>query len=127
MTQFQRIVCLVLVVCGFALPVTLSAQAPDTAKPATPAAPGIAQTDQQKKGEALFLKNCALCHIHTNQKAQLKIQASTELVGLFQKPTTTEAGVRRMLMQGLPGFMPSFQYALEPKDHDDLVAYLKVR
>lgn len=121
MTQFRKTVCLVLVVCGFALPAALGAQE------AGAATPGVAQTDQQKKGEALFLKNCALCHIHTNQKAQLKIQASTELVGLFKKPTTTEAAVRQRLMQGVPGLMPSFQYALEPKDHDDLVAYLKVR
>ena len=121
MTQVQRVVCLVLVVCGFALPVALRAQESGAATPGAP------QTDQQKKGEALFLKNCALCHIHTAQKANLKIQASTELVGLFKKPTTTEAAVRQRLMQGIPGLMPSFQYALEPKDHDDLVAYLKIR
>ena len=121
MTQFRRIVCLVLVACGLALPVALRAQESGAVAPGTP------QTDQQKKGEALFLKNCALCHIHTAQKAQLKIQASTELIGLFKKPTTTEAGVRQRLMQGLPGLMPAFQYALEPKDHDDLVAYLKIR
>ena len=121
MTEVRRIVCLVLVVCGFAVPVALRAQESSAATPGTP------QTDQQKKGEALFLKNCALCHIHTAQKAQLKIQASTELIGLFKKPTTNEAAVRRLLMQGLPGFMPGFQYALEPKDHDDLVAYLKIR
>jgi mono/diheme cytochrome c family protein len=123
MTRVRRIVSLVLVIWGFAVPVALRAQESDAA----PATAGTPQTDQQKKGEALFLKNCALCHIHTAQKAQLKIQASTELIGLFKKPTTTEAAVRRLLMQGLPGFMPSFQYALEPKDHDDLVAYLKIR
>src|SRR5438552_14341108 len=104
MTQVRRIACLVLVVCGFvAAPVALRAQESGGATPGTP------QTDQQKKGEALFLKNCALCHIHTAQKAQLKIQSSTELIGLFKKPTTTEVAVRQRLMQGLPGLMPSFQ------------------
>jgi mono/diheme cytochrome c family protein len=121
MTQFQRIVCVGLVVCGCALPVALRAQESGAATPGAP------QTDQEKKGEALFLKNCALCHIHTAQKANLKIQASTELVGLFKKPTTTEAAVRQRLMEGIPRLMPSFQYALQPQDHDDLVAYLKIR
>ncbi len=88
---------------------------------------GAPQTDQQFRGEALFLKNCALCHIHTAQKGRLKIQASTELIGLFKRPTTTEAAVRRILQNGVTGLMPSFQYALSSSELDDLVAYLKIR
>jgi mono/diheme cytochrome c family protein len=97
------------------------------AQSARPASPGVPKTDQELRGEALFLKNCALCHIHTAQKERLKVQASGELIGLFQKATTTEAAVRRVLQQGLPGLMPTFQYALPPGDMDDVVAYLKIR
>jgi mono/diheme cytochrome c family protein len=85
------------------------------------------QTDQQFRGEALFLKNCALCHIHTAQKGRLKIQASTELIGLFKRPTTTEDAVRRILQNGVSGLMPTFRYALSSSEMDDLIAYLKIR
>lgn len=103
---------------------------PVVAAPAAQSAssePGMPQTDQQFRGEALFLKNCALCHIHTAQKRALKIQASTELIGHFKKPTTTETSARQVLQRGVPGLMPAFQYALSPNDIDDLVAYLKIR
>jgi mono/diheme cytochrome c family protein len=117
----REIACILLLVCLFAFPVVLTAQAQESTPPGTP------RTDQEKRGEALFLKNCALCHIHTAQKARLKIQASSELIGLFRKSSTTEAGVRQRVQQGVPGVMPTFQYALEPKENDDLIAYLKIR
>jgi len=113
--------CLPLLVCLFAVPVDLTAQAQESA----PA--GVPQTDPEKRGEALFLKNCALCHMHTAQKARLKIQASSELIGLFKKAGTTEAGVRQRVQQGLPGLMPTYQYSLESKEQDELIAYLKIR
>ena len=116
-----ELACLPLLVCLFVFPVDLAAQAQESAPP------GIAQTDSEKRGEALFLKNCALCHMHTAQKARLKIQASSELLGLFRKAGTTEAGVRQRLQQGLPGLMPTYQYSLEPKEQDELIAYLKIR
>ena len=116
-----ELVCLSLLVCLFAFPVGLTAQARESAPP------GIPQTDSEKRGEALFLKNCALCHMHTAQKARLKIQASSELIGLFKKAGITEVGVRQRLQQGVPGLMPTYQYSLEPKEHDELIAYLKIR
>ena len=121
MKRAWKISCAFLLVCLSAFPVVLIAQAQQSTPPGTP------QTDQQLRGEALFLKNCALCHIHTAQKAKLKIQASSELTGLFRRPATTEAAVRERLQQGVPGLMPTFQYSLEPNEQDDLVAYLRIR
>jgi len=121
MKLFGALSCLPLLVCLVALPVALRAQAQESAPAGAP------QTDPEKRGEALFLKNCALCHMHTAQKARLKIQASSELIGLFKKTGATEAGVRQRLQQGLPGLMPTFQYSLEPTEQDELIAYLKIR
>ena len=116
----KRITCLLFLVCGVVFPVAMEAQSAATT-------PGTPQTDRQNKGEALFFKNCALCHIFTNQKKELNIQASTELIGLFKKPTVTEAAVRQVLRQGVPGRMPTFEYALQPGEIDDLIAYLRIR
>jgi mono/diheme cytochrome c family protein len=113
--------CVLLLACLSAFPVVVTAQVQESARPGRP------QTDQESRGEALFLKNCALCHIQTAQKAKLKIQASSELIGLFKKPGTSDTGVRQRLLQGVPGLMPTFQYSLESKEQDDLIAYLKVR
>jgi hypothetical protein len=95
-------------------------------EPHAKVAPGKPQTDQQKKGEAIFHKNCHLCHIHTEQKEELKI-ISGELIGLFKQPTTNEANVRQVIQQGIPRLMPSFRYNFEPSEMEDLMAYLKIR
>ena len=55
---------------------------------------GKLQTDEQKRGDAIFHKNCHLCHIATAQKRELKINAD-ELVGLTALALST------------PGFPPA--------------------
>ena len=115
---------LLLLAFTMAFPLALAAQA---GQPAARVAPGKPQTDQQKKGEAIFTKNCHLCHIFSGQKEELKIMASTELIGLFKKPTIAEEGVRQRIQQGIPRLMPSFQYNFGPSEMDDLIAYLKIR
>ena len=95
-------------------------------QPAAKVAPGNPQTDQEKRGEAIFAKNCHLCHTFSEQKQELKIMAS-ELVGLFKKPTINEADVRQRIQQGIPRLMPGFRYNFEPTETDDLIAYLKIR
>ena len=110
-----------------AFPLAPAAQDEPGGRVASGVAPGKPQTDQQKKGEAIFTKNCHLCHIPSAQKEKLKIGASTELIGLFKKPATTEEGVRQRIQQGIPRVMPSFQYNFGPSEMDDLIAYLKIR
>ena len=87
---------------------------------------GKLQTDEQKRGDAVFHKNCHLCHIATGQKRSLKINAD-ELVGLFKRPNISEQGVRQLIQTGIPKRMPSFQYNFTPAEVDDLIAYLKIR
>jgi mono/diheme cytochrome c family protein len=91
------------------------------------AAPGKPQTEAQKRGEALFTKHCPLCHIFTNQKKNLKIQASSDLVGLLKDPDISEDAVRYLILSGVPKKMPGFKYTLEPSELDSLIAYLKIR
>jgi mono/diheme cytochrome c family protein len=111
-----------LLVCGAIAPMPLAAQGP-----AARSLPGVPQTDQQRSGEARFIQNCTLCHVFSAQKKSIGVQASTELVGLFKRPNITEAGVRQIILDGLPRKMPSFKYNFEPREVDDLVAYLKIR
>ena len=87
---------------------------------------GKLQTEEQKRGDAIFHKNCHLCHIATGQKRSLKINAD-ELVGLFQRPNISEQAVRQLIQTGIPKRMPSFQYNFTPAEVNDLIAYLKIR
>ena len=123
MSDFHRIAYLLLLVCGVIFSVTLAAQQ----GPGTRSRPGVPQTDQQRRGEALFVKNCSLCHVFSNQKKTLGIQSPTELVGLFKKPTINDDNVRQTVLEGIPKIMPSFRYNFEPHEVDELIAYLKIR
>ncbi|MBI3047045.1 MAG: cytochrome c [Acidobacteria bacterium] len=87
---------------------------------------GKLETDEQKRGDAVFHKNCHLCHISTAQKRELKINAD-ELVGLFKRPNTSERAVRELIQEGIPKRMPSFRYNFTAAELDDLIAYLKIR
>ena len=122
MSVSRRIACLLLAAGVLVVPTTLPAQQASQAQ-----TPGVPQTEQQKRGEALFLTRCPLCHVHSKQKKDLGIQASTELIGLFKNGGIEDEAVRQRIVQGLPLIMPSFQYALDPKQIDDVIAYLKVR
>lgn len=114
--------CLWLLGSAVMRPTTVAAQG------AAPAAtPGVPKTDQQKSGEALFQQNCTLCHVYSNDKSRYGIQASTQLIGLFKRPAITDDAVRQLILAGLSGRMPSFQYTLVASELDDLIAYLRIR
>lgn len=128
----RRIACLFfLVPILFTFPIALPAQesrehtsdqSNATARKSTAARPAL--NEQQRRGEALFVQNCTLCHMPSNQKKSLGIQAPT-LEGVYGEDAET-AALRQFIQQGLPGKMPGFRYGLDPKDIDDVVAYLKV-
>jgi mono/diheme cytochrome c family protein len=79
--------------------------------------------EQQKSGEALFVQNCTLCHMPTNQKKRLKIQA-LPLEEMYGEDADSDA-LRQFIQRGVPGMMPSFRFGLDPKQIDDIVTYLK--
>ena len=101
------------------VPVQIAAQTPG----------GVPQTDQQKSGEAIFYRKCTFCHVISNQKKALVPQfiSRSELVGFWKDPLITEQAVREVIMKGIPGRMPSWQYTLTSQELDDLIAYLKIR
>jgi mono/diheme cytochrome c family protein len=127
----RRIACLVfLVPILFIFPLSLPAQesrehtsdqSTATARKSAAARPAL--NEQQRRGEALFVENCTLCHMPSNQKKRLGIQGPT-LEGVYGEDAETDA-LRQFIQQGVAGKMPAFRYGLEPKDIDDVVAYLK--
>ena len=82
-------------------------------------------TEQETRGENLFRQRCSLCHLPRKLKFGSHAVVGPDLTGLFK-----EAGPDKMkllkgsILKGSPN-MPGFQYGLEPKEVDDLIAYLK--
>ena len=110
-----RVVGVVLLLHGVTLAAALAAQSAPRATQAEPL------TDQQLRGEALFSKNCALCH------SVRRGGTSIELAGLFRRSSVTEDAVLTVIRQGRPKKMPGFRFTLDSKDIDDVIAYLKSR
>jgi mono/diheme cytochrome c family protein len=107
-------------------PVVSSAQEAGGDQPAAAqksAAPRPALNEQQKSGEAWFVQNCTLCHMPTNQKKRLKIIAPP-LEGMFGEDANSDV-LRQFIQNGVPGKMPAFRFGLDPKQIDDIIAYLK--
>jgi len=72
-------------------------------------------------GAALFLKDCAGCHVQRpGQKSYVP-----SLTGYFdRKPKPTERQTRRIIRYG-GRYMPPFSKRLSSDDVDDLIAYLQ--
>src|SRR6202047_5266991 len=75
-----RIACLLLLTCVAMSPIALAAQEPDQHTPEQSpstarksSAPRPVLNEQQRRGEALFVQNCPLCHVLSNQKKALGI------------------------------------------------------
>ena len=121
MSFLGKVALLLLVTCGVFLPTTLEAQRPE--RPAT-----ATLTEQQKRGEGLYLQYCPLCHIGPTRRFQKK-ELGVPVVshtGLFRRENPpSEEAVRRRILEGNPGTMPAFRYTLTPQDVDDIIAYLK--
>ncbi|OFW37827.1 MAG: hypothetical protein A3F70_05085 [Acidobacteria bacterium RIFCSPLOWO2_12_FULL_67_14] len=63
----------------------------------------------------------------SGDKKRFNVQSSTELIGLYKRPTVTDEAVRTLILVGMPGRMPSFRYTLAAREIYDLIAYLKIR
>ena len=94
-------------------------------KPAASPSNSEKLSEQETRGEGLFLQRCSLCHLARKLKFGSPATAGPPLTGLF-----TDAGpdqlkvLRGFILKGGPN-MPGFQYGLEPRQVDDLIAYLK--
>jgi mono/diheme cytochrome c family protein len=92
--------------------------------------PGKNLTDQQKRGEFLFLQRCQICHLAKYRKS---IEASERpavyrnLEGVLKDGgASRETMVREQIRRGSLN-MPGFQYGLEAREIEDIIAYLKTR
>ena len=110
-----------LATCFFRGPELVLAQNVPAEAPSSPAK----LTEQETRGENLFRQRCSLCHLPRKLKFGSPAVVGPDLTGLFK-----EAGPDKMkllrgsILKGSPN-MPGFQYGLEPKEVDDLIAYLK--
>jgi mono/diheme cytochrome c family protein len=94
-------------------------------KPA-PALPGSEKlSEEQRRGEGLFLQRCSLCHLPRKLKFGSPPVIGPSLSGQFKDAAADQLKILRgFILKGGPD-MPGFQYGLEPKEVDDLIAYLK--
>jgi mono/diheme cytochrome c family protein len=82
--------------------------------------------EQETRGEGLFLQRCSLCHLPRKLKSGSPPVIGPSLSGQFKDSTPDQQKVLRgFILKGGPN-MPGFQYGLEPKEVDDLVAFLKI-
>ena len=86
-------------------------------------------TEQQWRGEGLFLQRCSICHLAKKIKnVGSPPTVGPDLTGVFAKDTSPEQekSLRQFILKGSPN-MPGFQYGLSAKDIDNLIAYLKTK
>jgi mono/diheme cytochrome c family protein len=93
--------------------------------PATAVSGTAKLTDQETRGENLFRQRCSLCHLPRKLKFGSPPVIGPDLTGLFKEASPDKMKLLRgTILKGSPD-MPGFQYGLEPKEVDDLIAYLK--
>jgi mono/diheme cytochrome c family protein len=81
--------------------------------------------EQETRGENFFRQRCSLCHLPRKLKFGSPAVVGPDLTGLFKEASPEKMKLLRgSILKGGPG-MPGFQYGLEPKEVDDLIAYLK--
>ena len=81
--------------------------------------------EQESRGEGLFLQRCSLCHLPRKLKFGSPPVIGPSLSGQFKNADPDQLKtLQSFILKGGPD-MPGFQYGLEPKEVDDLVAFLK--
>jgi mono/diheme cytochrome c family protein len=93
--------------------------------------PGVAPpssaklSEQESRGEGLFLQRCSLCHLPRKLKFGSAPVIGPSLSGQFKDATPEQLKtLRGFILKGGPN-MPGFQYGLDAKEVDDLIAFLK--
>jgi mono/diheme cytochrome c family protein len=98
---------------------------PAQSKPASAAPVAEKLSEEARRGDGLFLQRCSICHLPRNLKFGSPPVIGPSLSGQFKNATPDEMKVLRgFILKGGPD-MPGFQYGLEAKEVDDLIAYLK--
>jgi mono/diheme cytochrome c family protein len=93
--------------------------------PATAPSSPAKLSEQETRGEGLFRQRCSLCHLSRILKFGSPAVIGPNLSGLFKEAGPDKQKLLRgSILKGGPD-MPGFQYGLEPKEVDDLIAFLK--
>jgi mono/diheme cytochrome c family protein len=93
--------------------------------PAAAAASSTKLNEQETRGENLFRQRCSLCHLPRKLKFGSPAVIGPDLAGLFKEASPDKMKfLRGTILKGGPE-MPGFQYGLESREVDDLIAYLK--
>jgi mono/diheme cytochrome c family protein len=94
-------------------------------KPATTPPGAEKMSEEVRRGEGLFLQRCSLCHLPRKLKLGSPPVIGPSLSGQFKDAAPDQLKILRgFILKGGPD-MPGFQYGLDPKEVDDLIAYLK--
>ncbi len=94
-------------------------------KPAAASQGAEKLSDEERHGQGLFLQRCSLCHLPRKLKFGSPAVIGPILSGQFKDATPEQMKVLRgFILKGGPD-MPGFQYGLDSKEVDDLIAYLK--
>lgn len=102
-----------------------AAYLPAQGKPAATLPGAEKLNEQETRGEGLFLQRCSLCHLPRKLKFGSPPVVGPSLSGQFKDAAPEQQKILRdFILKGGPD-MPGFQYGLEPKEVDDLVAFLK--
>lgn len=95
--------------------------------PAAPRPNSQTLSAEQRRGEGLFLQRCSICHLPRKLKFGSPPVIGPSLSGQFKDATPEQMKtLRGFILKGGPD-MPGFQYGLDPKEIDDLIAYLKTQ
>jgi len=105
----------------------LAVYLPAQSKPAATARAAAKLSEEERRGEGLFLQRCSICHLPRKLKFGSPPVIGPILSGQFKDATPEQMKVLQgSILKGGPD-MPGFQYGLEPKEVDDLISYLKTQ
>lgn len=122
-TRISAVVSLVLASLSVGAASYLRAQTKPAAAP--PAATKL--SEEERRGEGLFLQRCSICHLPRKLKFGSPPVVGPILSGQFKDATPEQMKILRgFILKGGPD-MPGFQYGLEQREVDELIAYLKTQ
>ena len=126
MSLSSRVAWVLFLASGHIFPIVLAAQSNQSSS-SFGSVPTL--NEQQKTGKGLFMQNCSVCHLPILENSKDATAGGPTigplLEGLFRgERSRREEAVRTFIMQGTPK-MPGFQYGLERREIDSIIAYLK--
>jgi len=92
---------------------------------AQPASNPVMDKDAVARGEIWFYQRCALCHMERIVKDELYKPLAPSLKGLLKDASPGKAAVVLAVIKVGTLRMPGFQYGLDAKEFDELIAFLK--